>query len=255
MDAFARIVVGVDDSDESRTAAEWAARLLSPGGGLVAVAAAHTALAAQAGWTATAVADDLILEARLALDRARPLLGRAEERLIEAAPVTALLTTVERERATLLVVGSHGAGRVAGTLLGGVTTRALHEAPCSVLVARPRPAETGPVVAGVDGSDESLLALAVARDAAARLDRPLRAVAALRGKDVDRERIEQAVPDVELVDARPVDALIKIEGAELVVVGCRGLHGLAALGSVSDRVAHGAGTSVLVVRPTEGGDG
>jgi hypothetical protein len=33
-----------------------------------------------------------------------------------------------------------------------------------------------------------------------------------------------------------------------VIVGCRGLHGLASLGSVSERVAHRAVSPVLVVR-------
>jgi nucleotide-binding universal stress UspA family protein len=36
---------------------------------------------------------------------------------------------------------------------------------------------------------------------------------------------------------------------DLLIVGNRGLHGLRALGSVSERVAHGARSSVLVVRP------
>lgn len=36
--------------------------------------------------------------------------------------------------------------------------------------------------------------------------------------------------------------------ADLVVVGSRGLHGLVGLGSVSERVAHRARCSVLVVR-------
>jgi len=36
--------------------------------------------------------------------------------------------------------------------------------------------------------------------------------------------------------------------ADLVVVGSRGLHGLRALGSVSERVAHTASCSALVVR-------
>ena len=41
--------------------------------------------------------------------------------------------------------------------------------------------------------------------------------------------------------------------ADLLVVGNRGLHGLRALGSVAERVAHQAACSVLVVRaaPTE----
>ena len=37
-------------------------------------------------------------------------------------------------------------------------------------------------------------------------------------------------------------------GGDLIVVGSRGLHGLRALGSVSERVAHGAKASVLVAR-------
>lgn len=47
----------------------------------------------------------------------------------------------------------------------------------------------------------------------------------------------------------PVRALVGASGiVDLVVVGSRGLHGLKALGSVSERVAHEAEGSVLVVR-------
>jgi nucleotide-binding universal stress UspA family protein len=47
----------------------------------------------------------------------------------------------------------------------------------------------------------------------------------------------------------PVRALVGASGiADLVVVGSRGLHGLKALRSVSERVAHQAECSVLVVR-------
>jgi len=48
--------------------------------------------------------------------------------------------------------------------------------------------------------------------------------------------------------AQPVAALVgPSPAADLVVVGSRGLHGLRALGSVSERVAHRAHCSVLVV--------
>jgi nucleotide-binding universal stress UspA family protein len=40
-----------------------------------------------------------------------------------------------------------------------------------------------------------------------------------------------------------------VEPSDLLVVGSRGLHGIRALGSVSERVAHKAPCSVLVVRP------
>jgi nucleotide-binding universal stress UspA family protein len=58
---------------------------------------------------------------------------------------------------------------------------------------------------------------------------------------VDRQREELL--------GEPVAALVAAAaGADLLVVGSRGLHGLKALGSVSERVAHEAGSSVLVVR-------
>ena len=37
-------------------------------------------------------------------------------------------------------------------------------------------------------------------------------------------------------------------GADLIVLGSRGLHGLKSLGSVSERVAHRAPCSTLIVR-------
>ncbi len=49
--------------------------------------------------------------------------------------------------------------------------------------------------------------------------------------------------------AGPVAALRSAsDDADLVIVGSRGLHGARALGSVSERVAHQAACSVLVVR-------
>ena len=48
-------------------------------------------------------------------------------------------------------------------------------------------------------------------------------------------------------DRSAVHALTEA-GGDLIVVGSRGLHGLRALGSVSERVAYGAKASVLVAR-------
>jgi nucleotide-binding universal stress UspA family protein len=45
----------------------------------------------------------------------------------------------------------------------------------------------------------------------------------------------------------PVDALSRLD-PDLLVVGSRGLQGIRSLGSVSERVAHEARCSVLVVR-------
>jgi len=46
----------------------------------------------------------------------------------------------------------------------------------------------------------------------------------------------------------PVDTFSDVD-TDLLVLGSRGLRGVHALGSVSERAAHRAGCSVLVIRP------
>jgi nucleotide-binding universal stress UspA family protein len=90
----------------------------------------------------------------------------------------------------------------------------------------------------------------VARRLSERFNAELWPVAAHGGKAVDR-RLVDLIADrrrEELPD-EPVAALVAAAAdADLLVVGSRGLHGLRALGSVSERVAHQAHSSVLVVR-------
>jgi nucleotide-binding universal stress UspA family protein len=58
------------------------------------------------------------------------------------------------------------------------------------------------------------------------------------------------IDDVHRVPGHPVGALVDASRqADLVVVGSRGLRAFEALGSVSERVAHQARCSVLVIRP------
>ena len=68
--------------------------------------------------------------------------------------------------------------------------------------------------------------------------------------DVDAEAVQALVGRrVRDVLNHPVDALVAAsQDADLLVVGSRGLRGLKAVGSVSERVAHDAASSVLVVR-------
>ena len=68
---------------------------------------------------------------------------------------------------------------------------------------------------------------------------------------IDLDALWSIEPNAELDDRRPVEALVERAAeanADLLVVGSRGVHGMAALGSVSERVAHRAGCSVLVIR-------
>ncbi|HEV3479019.1 MAG TPA: universal stress protein [Gaiellaceae bacterium] len=229
---FERILCGVDGTPQSLTAVQQAARLQDPDGRLQIAAAADFAKAAQAGIGAPRAAELLEREAEAALAAARAVAPAADHKLLDGNPAAVLLHEAEGEQATLVAVGSHGRGRVAGRLLGTVAARMLHDAPCSVLVARAaRDPETWPqsVVAGVDGSAQSADALAVARSIA--------------------ERFAGTLDQLEEEPARAVDALTAAsDSADLVVVGSRGLHGLKSLGSVSERVAHRASSSVLVVR-------
>jgi len=248
---FGRVLAGVDDTDAGLAAAVQAARLLAPDGRLELVTAVNLIDGRLQGWPQERVDATLKAEGGPWLDRAASLVGPgASTRLVDAPPLRALLDEAASNAATLIAVGSHGQGRLTELLIGGVSGPLLHEAPCSVLIAR---STTAPfpvsIVVGVDGSPSSLEALAVGRYLGTRFGVPLRAVAARHG-DVDVVHAELATPDVEIVDGGAVDVLVDAAlCGDLLIVGNRGLHGLRALGSVSERVAHGARSSVLVVRP------
>ena len=244
---FDRIVCGVDGTPESLFAVKQANRLQRPDGSLLLIAATNLAKAAHAGMAASHAAGLLQDEAEQAMAEAKEVVP-AEGRIVNGDPATVLLN--EAQHATLLAVGSHGRRRTAGILLGTVAARMLREAPCSVLIARPaRDPDTWPqaIVAGVDGSAESELAVAAARSVASR-GADLRVVSAT-SDHVDRDVAQRVAPELEERDGRALGVLmVESETADLLVVGSRGLRGLKALGSVSERIAHQASCSVLVVR-------
>ena len=166
--------------------------------------------------------------------------------------VRCLLDEIESWHASLVAVGPHGHSRALGLLLGGVSTALLHDAPCSVLLARAAPENRFPsgILVGVDGSDHSLAAAAVARSIADRFGSELVVVVAKGGKPVDLGPIRELSSEVVTDSGKPVEVLADLsKEVDLLVVGSRGLHGLAAIGSVSERVAHRAACSTLVVRP------
>ena len=176
----------------------------------------------------------------------------SDAQIIEGQPPPSLLAVLQRESATLLVVGTHGGGRLAGVLLGSVATAMLHQASCSVLVARPSadsPWFPRSVVVGMDGSSEALACAVVAAGIADRLGAKVRTIVARGGPRVDR-KVLRGLGELEWISRHPVGALADAsKDADLVIVGSRGLRALEALGSVSERVAHQARCSVLVVRP------
>jgi nucleotide-binding universal stress UspA family protein len=252
---FERIVCGVDGTPESLVAVRQAVRLQEPHGHLHVASVAPLAKAAHAGFAASHAAEQLQQEAEAALGDARAIAPSASTKLMDGDPVGVLLREVEAEQTTLIAVGSHGRGRTAAMLLGTVAARMLRDAPCSVLIAREaRDEKTWPqsMVVGIDGSLEAAGAFAVAHALAERFGASVRAVASI-GDQFDRQAALAITSELEEQPVGAVDALAAAsESADLVLVGSRGLHGLKALGSVSERVANQARSSVLVVRPLPG---
>jgi nucleotide-binding universal stress UspA family protein len=252
-DLFSAVVVGVDGTEAAFDACQQAARLADPGARVEAVAVVHLSDVVRAELEAAEAPDLLHEEATAALDDAVAILGEgAARRLVNGYVADALRGEVERAHATLLALGSHGHRRAAEIVAGGPAGELLHRATCSVLLARPpgdRARFPRSILVGVDGSRGAEAALAAAERLAGRLGSALRVVTALRSKDLDLGRVRARVPLAEEVDGRPVGALVSASrDADLLVVGSRGLRGIRALGSVSERVAHQAHCSVLVVR-------
>ena len=155
---FDRVVCGVDSSPESLEAARQADRLRSSDGLLRLATVADVNVAVHAGFAATHVLGELDAAARDALHQAVDAVHPSSTHLLAGDPVPGLLDELRRSDATLVSVGPHGHSRMLGMLLGGMSTALLHEAPCSVLLARrprfgPFPAS---ILCGVDGSDQSL---------------------------------------------------------------------------------------------------
>ena len=250
---FDRILVGVDGTKESLDACRQAAQLAEP---RAAVEAATVLLFPPAAASALGVddlAERLERTASSALSAAAQILGpRAELRRLEGLTVDTLLAELERIQASLLAIGTEGHPRLREIVLGGIAGELLHRAPCAVLFARPAPDSSAfprDIVVGIDGSDESQRAFDVARGLASRRHSTLRSVVATGGKRVNLDEIVEQHPRVDVAAGRPVPALIEASAtADLLVVGSRGLHGPRALGSVSERIAHEANCSVLVVR-------
>lgn len=243
---FSRIVCGIDGSPMAMEAA-WQAAVLAPSDAELVLVAAfdeHT--------------EDQLRFARKKLAQAREDVARIHPVRTRVGPGHAgkvLLAEITRERATLLALGIFFRSRTDSIFGGGVATSLLHRATCSVLIAR-APAERvqfpRAVVVGLDGSPASFAALVTARELCSRLGCALRALVATGDHRVSLDAVrghlasDGSIPLI--VDERdPVAALDECD-ADLVVVGSRGAHGLRALGSVSERVAHQGLCSVLVVR-------
>ena len=265
--AFASIICGVDGSRPSFEAARQAAALAGDAASLT-----YVAVSWEQGHGATAVAtlshargDDALRRVREASRDLpiKPTFVRVED--ANAARRLMQLAT----RYDLLVLGIHIHSRLPGILVGDTAATAVHRSPVPVLVARRPPADAEfprHILLAVDGSPSSH----VATEAAARIARQHGsrvAIIADPGRDPAHRRAlaehaetilaatgtEPVMLDEHGAPHRAIAAAATELGCSLVVCGSRGLHGLAALGSVSERIADAAPCSVLMMRPRTAG--
>lgn len=141
------IVVGIDGSEGSEQALEWAAgeaRLRGQPLTLVLAWQWPAALYAGASWTG--VTPEVIGEFdELAAERLEQACAAVEpalegldvtRKVIEGGAAPALLEAAKG--ADLLVVGTRGHGGFAGLLLGSVSQQCAHHCPCPIVIVPPR---------------------------------------------------------------------------------------------------------------------
>ena len=184
-------------------------------------------------------------------EKAAIVLGQrpgSSARVVAGAPLQVLRQARDEAHATLVALGARRSSRFLGILLGDTATELLHDGSCSVLFAGPQ--EEGSwqprhLVVGLDGSTPSLAALAAADELASREQATVQVVCATSGDPRPEGAWTARVDKWEA--SEPVSTLVRYShDADLILVGSSGLHGVHALGSVSERLAHRATCSVLV---------
>lgn len=260
--AFKRVVCGIDASPESFEAAGQAVAIAAEDARLWGVSAWDPALAMHAGIHAGEVAADFRRERAKALSRVLDAYPGLQPMSMRGRVVAGLLAALSSVQADLVGVGSHGTSRIAGVLLGSVATAMIHHAPCSALIARRTGAQSFPatILHAGDGSPDSSDAARVAGRIAAHHGAKLVTLHVRDGEELGGEIAEDAVallessgskPEARVEQGSPPQRIVEMAneiGASLIVVGSRGVTGLRSFGSVSERVAHQASCSVLIVR-------
>ncbi|GAB2835719.1 universal stress protein [Actinoallomurus bryophytorum] len=218
-----------------------------------------------------------------AVETARARVGGEVDVAGEVVPGGAARTLLERAReASMVVVGSHGVGTVAGLLLGSTALQVVaHTRVPAVVVRHVEPVLRQEIAVGFDAPPAGDSTLAFAFEEAAMRRARLRAVhvwsdpgTGLGGMTplvYDPEQIAEEqthrlnevlapwrdkYPEVqvviEIVHGRPVRILAGVSArADLLVVGTRGLGGFTGLmlGSVSHGLLHHAHCPLAVVPP------
>jgi nucleotide-binding universal stress UspA family protein len=283
-----RILVAVDSSDASTTAARDAAGRLWPAGTTVRVI---SVIEPVQGWSAADIEEAIRQSAERTVQENAEYFSHAgletSTSVLMGDPKTVIVDDAAESHADFIVIGSHNAGAVMGFLLGSVARAVARLATCSVEIARANPGP-GPlrILLAADGSEGSKAAvrsvagrpwpggtefriLSVVEPSAPVLPTSYfsaEVMEELRGKDM--QRAQEAVSSAEsilsgagieatstiAVPAATPKELILSEAAEwnagLIVVGSHGRRGVnrLLLGSVSEALALHAKCSVEIIR-------
>lgn len=282
-----RIVVGMDGSDGSRKAANWAAREAKARGRGITLVHAILPLAASSAFGVTVpppldLVDDMRISAIEDLTRVATDLDCTDVDVVVDIGAPSSLLLAASTTAELLILGSRGRGGFTSLLLGSVGSQVASHASCPVIVVRDNPrVGATEILVGLDGSQNSIAALGFAFDEASRHGFTLVAIHAwevpsfdliitgdgsipLPQENVADEEIRlsaeilsgytEQYPDVEVVEhlvrAPAVRALLdSASNAAMIVLGTRGRNAAlgALLGSTSNGVLHKAKVPVAIV--------
>lgn len=136
------IVVGIDGSDHSKLALEWAMKEAMIRHAPLTVIIAHPVIAGFSGRPVAYPTDDGLVDqartsAREEVDKALARLGGAGPETVTVQAVSGfpaeVLIDAGRD-ADMLVVGSRGSGGFSRLLLGSVSSQVIHHAHCPVVV-------------------------------------------------------------------------------------------------------------------------
>ncbi len=289
------IVVAVDGSKASNVAVQWAANAANKRGLPLRIATSYTMpqfLYAEGMVPPQELFEELTAEA---MERVNNAKGIAREiapdlkighTVAEGSAIDMLLEL--SKRSTMIVMGSRGLGGFSGMVMGSVSAAVVSHSKCPVVVVREDSAVTpetkyGPIVVGVDGSEVSQEATALAFVEADARGAELIAVhtwmdmqvqSSLAGlsaatqlweevEDDQKEQLNECLadltekyPDVTVKTVvtrdRPVRALTDYsQGAQLLVVGSHGRGGFKGmlLGSTSRALLQSAACPMMVVHP------
>jgi len=145
-----KVLIGVDDSEHAKTTLEFVRKVTWPKDtSMTVVSTVQLPIGGYPNPYAPAGVDVVIwleeltkLHESLVSRGAKTLADagiKAHTRVLQGDPRETLIEEAQKERADLIVVGSHGRSGIEKALLGGVASHVVAHASCSVLVVRREP--------------------------------------------------------------------------------------------------------------------